>query len=211
MSIKYVFFFMVFVCVVVSANAQLPQFPIPFPFPLPFQPSPGIPGLPDVAKCWFSVMDIPGCIKENYTSILTGQFGHVGPSCCKAFLEAEANCLPKLPFNPLFPLKEQFSANAQLPQFPIPFPFPLPFQPSPGIPGLPDVAKCWSSVMDIPGCIIEIYTSILTGKFGHVGPSCCKAFLEAEANCLPKLPFNPLFPLKEQCSRIAKAAPPTTK
>ncbi|KAG2255354.1 hypothetical protein Bca52824_074648 [Brassica carinata] len=103
------------------------------------------------------------------------------------------------------------SANAQLPLFPIPFPFPLPFQPSPGIPGLPDVAKCWSSVMDIPGCIIEIYTSILTGQFGHIGPSCCKAFLEAEANCLPKLPFNPLFPLKEQCSRIANTAPPTTK
>ncbi|XP_048593627.1 uncharacterized protein LOC106429367 [Brassica napus] len=107
MSIKYIFFFMVFVCVVVSASAQLPQFPIPFPFPLPFQPSPGIPGLPDVAKCWSSVMDIPGCIIEIYTSILTGQFGHVGPSCCKAFLEAEAKCLPKLPFNPLFPLKEQ--------------------------------------------------------------------------------------------------------
>uniref|UniRef100_A0A0D3DJV3 Prolamin-like domain-containing protein n=1 Tax=Brassica oleracea var. oleracea TaxID=109376 RepID=A0A0D3DJV3_BRAOL len=81
----------------------------------------------------------------------------------------------------------------QCSQFPIPFPFPLLFQPSPGIPRLPDVAKCWSSVMDIPGCIIEIYTSILTGQFGHIGPSCCKAFLEAEANCLPKLPFNPLF------------------
>ncbi|XP_013601091.1 PREDICTED: uncharacterized protein LOC106308474 [Brassica oleracea var. oleracea] len=103
------------------------------------------------------------------------------------------------------------SANAQLPQFPNPFPFPLPFQPRLGIPGLPDVGKCWSSVMDIPGCILEIYTSILTGQFGHIGPSCCKAFLEAEANCLPKLPFNPPFPPKEQCSRIANEAPPTTK
>ncbi|XP_013601095.1 PREDICTED: uncharacterized protein LOC106308478 [Brassica oleracea var. oleracea] len=114
MSIKQVFFFMAVVCIVVSGNSQLPLFPIPFPFPLPFQPSPGIPGLPDVAKCWSSVMDIPGCIIENYTSILTGQFGHIGSSCCKAFLEAEANCLPKHTFNPLFPLKEQCSriANA---------------------------------------------------------------------------------------------------
>ncbi|XP_056848153.1 uncharacterized protein LOC130498644 [Raphanus sativus] len=102
------------------------------------------------------------------------------------------------------------SANAQLPQFPIPFPFPLPFQPSPGIPGLPDVAKCWSSLMNVPGCIIEIYTSLLTGKFGHIGPACCKAFLEAEANCLPKFPIYPLFPLKEQCSRVGSAAPPAT-
>ncbi|KAF8109143.1 hypothetical protein N665_0102s0052 [Sinapis alba] len=103
------------------------------------------------------------------------------------------------------------SANAQLPQFPIPFPFPLPFLPSYGIPGLPDVAKCWSSVMNIPGCIIEIYTSLLTGIFRNIGPACCKAFLEAEANCLPKIPFSPLFPLKEQCSRISSAGPPSTK
>ncbi|XP_056857929.1 uncharacterized protein LOC130507233 [Raphanus sativus] len=103
------------------------------------------------------------------------------------------------------------SANAQIPQFPTPFPFPLPFQPSPGIPGLPDVAKCWSSVMNVPGCIIEIYTSLLTGKFGHIGPACCKAFLEAEANCLPKVPIYPLFLSKEQCSRFGSAAPPTTE
>ncbi|XP_024016087.1 uncharacterized protein LOC112089254 [Eutrema salsugineum] len=102
------------------------------------------------------------------------------------------------------------SANAQLPQFPIPFPF----QPSPGIPGLPDITKCWSSVINIPGCIAEISQSIFTGQFGHIGPACCKAFLEAEANCLPKIPFNPFFPppmLKEQCSRIISATPPTPK
>ncbi|KAF8109142.1 hypothetical protein N665_0102s0051 [Sinapis alba] len=104
-----------------------------------------------------------------------------------------------------------FSVNAQLPQFPIPFPFPFLFQPSPGIPGLPYVAKCWSSVIKIPGCIIEIYTSLLTGQFGHIGPACCRAFLEAEANCLPKSPFNPLFPLKENCSRVSSDVPPTTK
>ncbi|CAA7042939.1 unnamed protein product [Microthlaspi erraticum] len=102
------------------------------------------------------------------------------------------------------------SVNAQQPQFPAPFPFPFPFQP---IPGLPDLAKCWSTVMDIPGCIAEISQSIFTGQFGNIGPACCKAFLEAEANCMPKVPFNPFFPpmLKEQCSRIASATPPAAK
>ncbi|EOA36609.1 hypothetical protein CARUB_v10011817mg [Capsella rubella] len=101
------------------------------------------------------------------------------------------------------------STNAQLPQFP----FPFPFQPIPGMPGLPDIAKCWSSVMNIPGCITEISQAILTGKFGSIGPACCKAFLEGEANCMPKIPFNPFFPpmLKEQCSKIAGAVPPATK
>ncbi|XP_019086942.1 PREDICTED: uncharacterized protein LOC109127073 [Camelina sativa] len=105
------------------------------------------------------------------------------------------------------------SVNAQLPQFPAPFPFPFPFQPIPGLPGLHDITKCWSVVMDIPGCVTEISQSIFTGKFGNIGPACCKAFLDVEANCIPKLPFNPFFPpmLKEQCLRIAGSAPPTIK
>ncbi|AED94881.1 ECA1 gametogenesis related family protein [Arabidopsis thaliana] len=105
------------------------------------------------------------------------------------------------------------SVNAQLPQIPGPFPFPFPFQPIPGMPGLLDITKCLSSVMDIPRCITEISQSIFIGKFGNLGPACCKAFLDAEANCMPKIPFIPLFPpmLKEQCSRIAGATPPTPK
>ncbi|VYS62106.1 unnamed protein product [Arabidopsis thaliana] len=105
------------------------------------------------------------------------------------------------------------SVNAQLPQFPAPFPFPFPFQPIPGMPGLPDITKCWSSVMDIPGCIAEISQSIFIGKFSNLGSACCKAFLDAEANCIPKIPLIPLFPpmLKEQCSRIAGVTPPTPK
>lgn len=98
------------------------------------------------------------------------------------------------------------SVNAQLPQFPIPFPF----QP---IPGMPDITKCWSSVVNIPGCIVEISQSILTGQFGTIGHACCKAFLEGEANCMPKIPFNPFFPpmLKEQCTRVAGAVSPISK
>ncbi|KAL1221997.1 hypothetical protein V5N11_013718 [Cardamine amara subsp. amara] len=105
------------------------------------------------------------------------------------------------------------SINAQLPQFPAPLPYLFPFQPIPGMPGLPDVTKCWSLVMDIPGCLAEISQSIFTLQFGNLGPACCKAFLEVEANCIPKIPFNPFFPpmLKEQCSRIVGATPPTPK
>ncbi|XP_020882864.1 uncharacterized protein LOC110228902 [Arabidopsis lyrata subsp. lyrata] len=101
------------------------------------------------------------------------------------------------------------SVNAQLPQFS----FPFPFQPNPGMPGLPDITKCWSTVMNIPECVAEISQSILTGKFGNLGPACCKSFLDAEANCMPKLPFNPFFPpmLKEQCSKVVGAIPPTPK
>lgn len=98
------------------------------------------------------------------------------------------------------------SVNAQLPQFPLPFPF----QPSSGMPGMPDMTKCLSTFMNVPGCFAEIFQSVMTGKFGNIGPACCKAFLEAEAYCTPNLPFNPFFPpmLKQQCSRIA--GPPTS-
>ena len=101
------------------------------------------------------------------------------------------------------------SVNAQLPQFPAQLPFLFPFQ---LIPGLPDITKCFSSVMDIPECIAEISQSIFTGKFGNLSPACCKAFLDAD-NCIPKIPFIPFFPpmLKEQCSRVAGATPPIPK
>ncbi|KAJ0261814.1 ECA1 gametoproteinsis family protein [Hirschfeldia incana] len=109
------------------------------------------------------------------------------------------------------------SANAQFP-FPFQpspgmpgFPFPNPFQPSPGgMPGIPGISQCWSTLMDMPGCFAEIRQSIVTGKFGSIGPACCKALLDAEANCTQNLPFKPFFPpmLKEQCSRVA--GPPMT-
>ncbi|EOA28844.1 hypothetical protein CARUB_v10025087mg [Capsella rubella] len=110
MAIKNVLFVLVTICVTVSVNAQLPQFPFPFPFPPTF----GIPGLPDITKCWSAAMNIPGCIAEISQSILLGSFGNIGPACCKAFLEGEKNCLPNLPFNPFFPpmLKQECSRIA---------------------------------------------------------------------------------------------------
>ncbi|CAA7021464.1 unnamed protein product [Microthlaspi erraticum] len=110
MSIKSVFFLLVDICITVSVNAQLPQ----FPFLFPFQPSPGMPGMPDITKCLSTLMNVPGCLVEISQSVLTGKFGSIGRACCKAFLEAEANCTPNLPFNPFFPpmLKQQCTKTA---------------------------------------------------------------------------------------------------
>ncbi|XP_010482777.1 PREDICTED: egg cell-secreted protein 1.1-like [Camelina sativa] len=81
----------------------------------------------------------------------------------------------------------------------------------PTIPGSPtDLAKCWSSLLKIQGCEVEIFKSALTGKFENVGPTCCKAFTEIDAKCWPKMfPLNPFFPplLKDGCSHINAAAP----
>ncbi|KAL0734342.1 hypothetical protein Bca4012_010552 [Brassica carinata] len=98
------------------------------------------------------------------------------------------------------------SGNAQLPQFSLLFPIPT----SPGFPGMPDITKCLSRMLDISGCVAEISQSIVTHKFGNIGPACCITFLEAETNCTANLPFNSfLIPLlKEHCSRVA--SPPTS-
>ncbi|XP_024012457.1 uncharacterized protein LOC112086807 [Eutrema salsugineum] len=105
MSIKSACFLIVAICIATSVNAQQPQ------LPFPFQPNPGMPGMPDITKCLSTLMNIPGCFAEISQSIITGKFGNIGTACCKAFLEAEANCTPNLPFNPFFPpmLKQQCS------------------------------------------------------------------------------------------------------
>ncbi|KAF8110407.1 hypothetical protein N665_0084s0017 [Sinapis alba] len=95
------------------------------------------------------------------------------------------------------------SGNTQLLQLPLPFPIPPSLV-------MPDITKCFSTLMNIPGCIAEISQSIVTYKFGNIGSAYCKAFMEAETNCTPNLSFNPfLIPLlKEHCSKVA--SPPTT-
>ncbi|KAI5336472.1 hypothetical protein L3X38_015739 [Prunus dulcis] len=93
-----------------------------------------------------------------------------------------------------------------LPLFP-----PIPGLLPPGIPRLPlpgnpdDIAKCWSSLQNVPGCAWEIYTSISTGKF-VVGPACCKAFRAIDQICLLKMfPFFPSFPplINSNCANAA--------
>ncbi|PRQ51900.1 putative Prolamin-like domain-containing protein [Rosa chinensis] len=81
----------------------------------------------------------------------------------------------------------------------------------PGFPGLlpptnpNDIAKCWSSLRNIQGCVSEIFTSIFTHKI-EVSPACCKAFLAIEESCWPKMfPLTPFFAplLKNTCAQKA--------
>ncbi|XP_008228066.1 PREDICTED: uncharacterized protein LOC103327509 [Prunus mume] len=95
------------------------------------------------------------------------------------------------------------------PGIPILLPPGIPSLLPPGFPGLlppgnpGDIAKCWSSLQNVPGCAWEIYTSISTGKF-VVGPACCKAFQAIDQNCLLKMfPLFPSFPplIKSNCAK----------
>lgn len=57
------------------------------------------------------------------------------------------------------------------------------------------VIECWSSLMDVPGCVHQVYKSIHGLEFSNIGSGCCKAFLGVNGNCLPKMfPFDPLVP-----------------
>jgi len=164
----------------------------------------------DLAKCWSSLLNIQGCNIEIFKSVLTGKFENVGSTCCKAFTEVDAKCWPKMfPLNPLFPplLKDGCSRiisgapTHTKPQFLV-------------IPGSPiDLTKCLSSLVNVEGCVTEIYKSVFTGKFGNVGYMCCKAFSAVDVKCWPQMfPLNPFFPplLKKECSPI-NAATPTHK
>ncbi|CAH8263871.1 unnamed protein product [Arabidopsis lyrata] len=78
-------------------------------------------------------------------------------------------------------------------------------------PGLPiDLVKCWSSLFNVEGCVLEISKSIFSGKFENIEGACCKAFSALDANCWPHMfPLNPFFPplLKDICARIVPNSP----
>ncbi|CAN8265925.1 unnamed protein product [Cochlearia groenlandica] len=73
-----------------------------------------------------------------------------------------------------------------------------------------DIEKCWSSLFKVNGCVLEIFESVFSGKFGDVGTECCKAFSTIDANCWPHMfPLNPFFPplLKDNCAHIVPNLP----
>ncbi|CAN8244502.1 unnamed protein product [Cochlearia groenlandica] len=78
-------------------------------------------------------------------------------------------------------------------------------------PGLPvDLVKCWSSLFNVEGCVLQISKSIFSGQFENIGAACCKAFSTLDANCWPQMfPLNPFFPplLKENCARLVAITP----
>ncbi|XP_010523378.1 PREDICTED: uncharacterized protein LOC104801737 [Tarenaya hassleriana] len=79
------------------------------------------------------------------------------------------------------------------------------------ISGFPiDLSKCWSTLFNIPGCLLQISTSIFSGQFGSIGIPCCKEFLAVSESCLPQMfPVTPFIGplLKDGCSRTLN--PPT--
>ncbi|KAF3430943.1 hypothetical protein FNV43_RR25673 [Rhamnella rubrinervis] len=88
------------------------------------------------------------------------------------------------------------------------FPLPPSLGPIPGLapplnPG--NITKCLSSIINVEGCLVELYKSLYSGQFGNLGSACCKAFLAIDDNCLPTLfPLNPLFPelVKSYCAQF---------
>ena len=51
------------------------------------------------------------------------------------------------------------------------------------------LGNCLSTIGDIPGCVEEVITSILTIQI-RIGPQCCRAVLDVEDNC-----WGQVFPL----------------
>ncbi|KAF9619320.1 hypothetical protein IFM89_006507 [Coptis chinensis] len=69
-----------------------------------------------------------------------------------------------------------------------------------------DITKCWSSLLNVDGCVSEIFTSFLSGRVGLLGPACCNAIKEISTSCWPAamFPFNPLFRplLMQYCANV---------
>ncbi|KAF9619332.1 hypothetical protein IFM89_006519 [Coptis chinensis] len=72
-----------------------------------------------------------------------------------------------------------------------------------------DITKCWSSFLNVDGCVPEIFTSFLSGRVGLLGPACCNAIKEIRTSCWPAMfPFSPLFPplLRQYCANVQSGA-----
>ncbi|KAK7836948.1 hypothetical protein CFP56_021866 [Quercus suber] len=253
------------VCLVVlvpTRLAQSPQIPELFSIPRTGGPS-GANG-----QCLSSIVNIPGCLNQIFSSLINGQFSIVGSSCCTAITQIEENCLSKLfpsihIFTPLLnnscaqshkgngQVSGLVASKASLPGFLATLRGNKDIQQCWSVltsvqgcltditnslisgkislfgptccktinlirercwPKLiisrqleQDIAKCWSSLKSIDGCIVEIHGSLSKGEFGVSGPACCKAITNVSDKCWPKMfPFNPLFPplLKNSCARM---------
>ena len=84
------------------------------------------------------------------------------------------------------------------------------FFPNLGIGGLSRAnGQCLSSLVDIPGCLTQVFGSLVNGQFSIIGSSCCKAISEIEGNCLSNLfPSNPIFAplLNNSCGQPSKGS-----
>ncbi|TXG61918.1 hypothetical protein EZV62_013281 [Acer yangbiense] len=46
------------------------------------------------------------------------------------------------------------------------------------MPPVPELQKCWAALTSAPGCVMEIYSSLLSGQIGKIGPVCCAAITQ---------------------------------
>lgn len=62
---------------------------------------------------------------------------------------------------------------------------------------LPDVQNCLSSILGVNGCLEEIMSVVWTFEPRSIGAACCRAFLNIDEDCLPKIfPVGVSFPLQ---------------
>ncbi|OIT29453.1 PREDICTED: sulfated surface glycoprotein 185-like [Nicotiana attenuata] len=77
--------------------------------------------------------------------------------------------------------------------------------------GGPEAEKCVAALKNTPGCIQEIFGSLfIPFHFHSIGPQCCKAVIDIQDNCWPKIfPISPLFPftLKNFCTKTQGQVP----
>ena len=67
--------------------------------------------------------------------------------------------------------------------------------------------QCFSSLVNTPGCLTQIFGSLINGQFSIVGYTCCNAITKIEENCLSKLfPYNDIFAplLNNSCAQSPK-------
>ncbi|KAB2047097.1 hypothetical protein ES319_A13G022800v1 [Gossypium barbadense] len=173
--------------------------------PFPFAPTPGLAPfqLGAVQNCWSSLTNIQGCMTAISDSFFFGQIGAIGSACCQAITHISDDCWSKMfPFNPFFPPFLRIFCSS-----PTPHARPILNGISEVLPQLSsrsEVEKCWSSLSNVNGCIMEILKSLSGGTMPS--PTCCNAIIKLNDDCWPKLfPFNPLFPplLKNYCSGTA--------
>ncbi|XP_041004143.1 uncharacterized protein LOC121249509 [Juglans microcarpa x Juglans regia] len=173
-------------------------------------------------QCWSSLANVPGCLVEILNSLFTGEIGAYGAACCEAITRISDNCWTQLfPFNPFFPslvidscaagssptrIGPTMAAKHSSPgQSTLPF---LGLSPNSGQSGQ-DIARCWSSLSSVEGCVSDIYGSLSRGQFRGIGTACCRAITDVNDICWPQMfPFNPLFPplLYGNCASIGGEA-----
>lgn len=61
---------------------------------------------PAIEQCLEGIRGVQGCIQELISSFFSLQPQTIGPACCKAFLDVDETCLPKI-----FPFHLDFFAN----------------------------------------------------------------------------------------------------